>query len=188
MPTHLPLPFDVDAFPLCIDTQDADEIIAFCRMIAPSFGGINLEDIAAPKCFEVEERLQEQLDISVFHDDQHGTAVVVMAAAINALKLTGKDPGVMKLVISGAGAAGVACTKALVEFGFSNVVVCDRKGAIHTRRDLDDNTTKIWLAENTNPDAEDGSIKDVIAGADMFVGISAPGLIDRSDVERMRPV
>jgi len=177
----------VDAFPLCIDSQDTEEIIAFCRMIAPSFGGINLEDIAAPKCFEVEERLREELDIPVFHDDQHGTAVVVLAGAINALKLTGKRPGEMKLVVSGAGAAGVACTKALVEFGFSNIVVCDRKGAIHTGRDLGDNTTKIWLAENTNPNAEDGSVKDVIAGADMFLGISAPGLIDRADVERMKP-
>jgi len=177
----------VDAFPLCIDSQDTDEIVAFCRMVAPSFGGINLEDIAAPTCFEVEERLQEELDIPVFHDDQHGTAVVVLAGAINAMRLTGKKPGEMKLAVSGAGAAGVACTKALVDFGFSNIVVCDRKGAIHTGRDLGNNTTKIWLAENTNPNAEDGSLKDVIGGADMFLGISAPGVIDREDVERMKP-
>jgi malate dehydrogenase (oxaloacetate-decarboxylating) len=177
----------VDAFPLCIDSQNVDEIVAFCRMIAPSFGGINLEDIAAPECFEVEERLRAELDIPVFHDDQHGTAVVVLAGAINALKLTGKKPDEMKLVVSGAGAAGVACTKMLVEFGFSNAVVCDRKGAIHAGRDLGDNATKIWLAENTNPNAEDGSLKDVIAGADMFLGISAPGVIDRADVERMKP-
>jgi malate dehydrogenase (oxaloacetate-decarboxylating) len=177
----------VDAFPLCIDSQDPEKIIEFCRMIAPSFGGINLEDIAAPKCFEVEERLQEELEIPVFHDDQHGTAVVVLAGAINALRLTGKRPGEMKLVVSGAGAAGVACTKALVEFGFSNIVVCDRKGAIHAGRDLGDNSTKIWLAENTNPNGESGDVKKVIAGADMFVGISAAGLIDRGDVERMNP-
>ncbi len=176
----------VDAIPLCIDSQDPDEIVAFCKMIAPSFGGINLEDIAAPKCFDVEERLRADLDIPVFHDDQHGTAVVVVAGAINALRLTGRRPDQMKLVISGAGAAGIACTKALTEFGFSNIVVCDRKGAIHAGRDVGDNESKTWLAANTNPNDERGTLKDVIAGADMFLGVSAPGLLGRADIERMQ--
>ena len=177
----------VDAFPLCVDTQDPEEIIAFCKMIAPSFGGINLEDIAAPKCFAVEERLREELDIPVFHDDQHGTAVVVLAGAINALKLTGRKPDQIKLVVSGAGAAGISCTRALLELGVSNIVVCDRKGAVHAGRDVGDNAAKAWLAQNTNPAGETGSLGEVIRGADMFLGVSAPALLSRKDVEGMSP-
>jgi malate dehydrogenase (oxaloacetate-decarboxylating) len=175
----------VDAFPLCVDAHEPGEIIAFCRAIAPSFGGINLEDIAAPKCFAVEEKLREELDIPVFHDDQHGTAVVVLAGTINALKLTGKRAERMKLVVVGAGAAGVACTKTLLEFGFTRVVVCDRQGAIHAGRDFGDNAAKAWLAAHTNPDGETGSLKEVLEGADMLLGVSGPGLLSRDDLGRM---
>jgi malate dehydrogenase (oxaloacetate-decarboxylating) len=175
----------VDAFPLCVDVQEADEIIAFCKAIAPSFGGINLEDIAAPKCFVVEQTLREALDIPVFHDDQHGTAVVVLAGTINALKLTGKQAARMKLVVAGAGAAGVACTKSLLEFGFTNVIVCDRQGAIHAGRDLGDNAAKSWLAAHTNPDGERGPLRGVLEGADMFLGVSGPGLLSRDDLMKM---
>jgi malate dehydrogenase (oxaloacetate-decarboxylating) len=177
----------VDAFPLCIDTQDPDEIVDFCRKIAPSFGGINLEDIAAPRCFSVEERLKEELDIPVFHDDQHGTAIVVLAGMINALKITGGKPQDMKLVFSGAGAAGIACTRMLKGFGFTNIVVCDSKGAIHAGGDYASNAAKAWIAENTNPHGEKGTLQQVLAGADMFIGVSAPGLLTRADIERMNP-
>jgi len=178
----------VDAFPLCIDTQDTDEIIAFCKAIAPSFGGINLEDIAAPKCFEIEDELRKSLEIPVFHDDQHGTAVVVLAGVINALRVTGKRPEKMKLVVAGAGAAGWACTRSLVEFGISNAIVCDRKGAIHRGRgDVGGNPAKAWMIENTNPNGEQGTLQEVIAGADMFLGVSAPGILTREDVQRMNP-
>jgi len=177
----------VDAFPLCVDTQDPQEIIAFCKAIAPSFGGINLEDITAPKCFVVEAALRKELDIPVFHDDQHGTAVVVLAGAINALALTNRTPERMKLVVSGAGAAGVACTKMLREFGITQIVVCDRRGAIHAGSDVGSNAAKAWIAANTNPHDERGSLADVIAGADMFLGVSAPQLLTRKDVERMHP-
>jgi malate dehydrogenase (oxaloacetate-decarboxylating) len=178
---------NVDAFPLCIGTQDTDEIVRFCEQIAPTFGGINLEDISAPRCFEVESRLRESLDIPVFHDDQHGTAVVVLAALINALKVVDKRPGDLKVVVSGAGAAGVACTKLLRDYGVCNVIVVDSRGAIHAGRDFGDNETKRWLAEKTNPDGEKGSLRDVIAGADLFVGVSAPNVLSREDVERMAP-
>jgi malate dehydrogenase (oxaloacetate-decarboxylating) len=176
----------VDAIPLCIDTQRTDEIIAFCRAIAPTFGGINLEDIAAPRCFHVENELRESLEIPVFHDDQHGTAVVVLAGVINALRITGKRPGEMKLVVAGAGAAGYACTRSLVEFGITQAIVCDRKGAIHRGRDdLGDSPAKAWMVERTNPGDEKGSLREVIAGADMFLGVSAPGLLSRRDIKRM---
>jgi malate dehydrogenase (oxaloacetate-decarboxylating) len=177
----------VDAFPLCVDTQDADEIIAFCKAIAPSFGGINLEDIAAPKCFQIEETLRGELDIPVFHDDQHGTAVVALAGAINALALTGRAPGQTRLVVSGAGAAGVACTKMLHSFGITDIVVCDRHGAIHAGSEVGSNAAKQWIAANTNPRGALGRLAEVIEGADMFLGVSAPGVLSRADVERMRP-
>ncbi|MFQ5877018.1 MAG: NAD-dependent malic enzyme [Acidobacteriota bacterium] len=177
----------VDAFPLCLDTQDADEIIAICKAVAPGFGGINLEDISAPRCFTIERTLREELDIPVFHDDQHGTAVVVLAAVLNALKVTGKSPADMKLVVSGAGAAGWACTRALKDLGIGHIVVCDSRGAIHRGRDLGDSPAKIWLAENTNICGETGGPRDVIRGADMFLGVSVPGLLRREDIEKMRP-
>jgi len=175
----------VDAFPLCINESAPDRIIAFCRQVAPTFGGINLEDIKAPQCFYIEETLRKELDIPVFHDDQHGTAVVLLAGIINALKLQERGPEGLKLVVSGAGAAGVACTKILVAFGFSNIVVCDSKGAIHAGRDFPEELSKQWLVSHTNPGGETGSLKDVIAGADVFVGVSRPDVLDRADVERM---
>ncbi len=175
----------VDSFPLCINTQDTEEIIKFCQWVAPTFGAINLEDISAPRCFAVEEALRETLDIPVFHDDQHGTAVVVLAGVINALKLTGRKAEEMKLVVAGAGAAGYACTRTLWEFGMKNAIVCDRKGAIYSGREVGDNPAKAWLAANTNPGNEKGSIKDVLRGADMFLGVSGPGLLVRADIETM---
>jgi malate dehydrogenase (oxaloacetate-decarboxylating) len=176
----------VDAVPLCIDTQETEEIIAFCKAIAPSFGGINLEDITAPKCFQIENELRRSLEIPVFHDDQHGTAVVVLAGVINALRITGKRPEEMKLVVAGAGAAGYACTRSLHEFGITNAIICDRKGAIHRGRDdVGANPAKTWMIESTNPNGEQGSLQDVIAGADMFLGVSAPNILTREDVERM---
>ncbi len=172
----------VDAFPICLDTQDTEEIIRICTALAPTFGGINLEDIAAPRCFTIEERLQEALEIPVFHDDQHGTAVVVLAANLNALKLTGKRAETMKLVVAGAGAAGFACIRTLHRFGMENIVACDRDGAIHAGRDVGDNPVKDWLREHTNPSGEKGSLREVLAGADMFLGLSGPGLLDAGDL------
>jgi len=145
----------------------------------------NLEDISAPRCFAIEQALQDSLDIPVFHDDQHGTAVVVLAAAINALKVTSKEPGDLKLVVSGAGAAGWACTRALVELGVGETIVCDSRGAIHKRREFGDNPAKNWFAEQTNPSGFSGSLKEAIRGADIFLGVSAPGLLNRADIEAM---
>jgi malate dehydrogenase (oxaloacetate-decarboxylating) len=175
----------VDAFPLCIESQDPEDIINFCERIAPSFGGINLEDISAPRCFFIEERLKEELDIPVFHDDQHGTAAVVLAGLINALKITGKDPDGIKVVVSGAGAAGVACTKIIMGHGIGNIVVCDSRGAISRARDFRKNKVKRWVAENTNPDGESGSLEEVIAGADVFVGVSVPHVLSREGIRKM---
>jgi malate dehydrogenase (oxaloacetate-decarboxylating) len=175
----------VDAFPICVATQDADEIIKLCRSISPTFGGINLEDISAPRCFRIEEQLQQELDIPVFHDDQHGTAVVTLAGLINALKVTGRKPGDMKVVVAGAGAAGIACAKALHKFGIGTLVVCDSQGAIHPGQDVGDNAAKRWVVENTNEDGERGTLKRVIRGADMFLGVSAPRILSRRDVEKM---
>jgi malate dehydrogenase (oxaloacetate-decarboxylating) len=175
----------VDAVPLCVATQDPKKIIEFCRQIEPSFGGINLEDISAPNCFEIEQTLKRELKIPVFHDDQHGTAVVVLAAIINALKLTGQDPRKLKAVVCGAGAAGVTCSRTLREFGIGNIIVCDTRGAIYQGRDVGGNVAKQWLAENTNPSRERGSLKDVVAGADIFLGLSGPNLLGRADVEKM---
>jgi len=164
---------DVNAFPLCLDTKDTDEIVNIVKAIAPGFGGINLEDISAPRCFEIERRLNEELDIPVFHDDQHGTAVVVTAALINALKVVAKKPGEIKAVVLGVGAAGTACSKMIRKLGVKNIVACDRKGAIYKGRE-GLNEAKQWFAENTNPDQEKGSLSDVIAGADVFLGVSGP--------------
>ncbi len=177
----------VDAFPLCIASQDTEEIIRFCKLIAPSFGGINLEDISAPRCFEIEDRLAQELDIPVFHDDQHGTAVVVLAALINTLKITGKKAAKMKAVVAGAGAAGYQCTRTLAHFGLADIVVCDSRGAIHPGREFPGNPAKQWLAHNTNPQGLKGSLQEVLAGADLFLGLSAPGLLARDDVLAMNP-
>jgi len=152
----------INAFPICLDTTDPDEIVRTVKAIAPAFGGINLEDISAPRCFEIEERLRKELDIPVFHDDQHGTAVVVLAALINALKIVGKRMGDIKVVVNGVGAAGVACTKILMAAGVQNVVGCDTQGAVYRGRSDHMNWVKEWYAQNTNPHVERGTVHDVI--------------------------
>ena len=176
---------DVDAFPICLNTKNAEEVIQAVKAIAPGFGGINLEDIAAPECFEIENRLKKELDIPVFHDDQHGTAVVVTAALINALKLLNKKPEEIKVVILGAGAAGTACAKMIQKLNVSNIISCDRKGAIHSNRS-DLNTAKLWFSQNTNPKNETGRLSDVISGADVFLGLSGPDLLKIEDVKKMK--
>jgi malate dehydrogenase (oxaloacetate-decarboxylating) len=175
----------VDAFPICLNTKDPDEIVRTVKAISPAFGGINLEDISAPRCFEIEERLQEELDIPVFHDDQHGTAVVVLAALINALKIVGKSMSSIKVVVNGVGAAGVSCTKIIMAAGVRNVIGCDQAGAIYLGRGERMNGIKDWYAKNTNPNHEQGSIHDVIKGADVFLGLSVPGVIDEKDLQQM---
>ena len=175
---------DVDAFPLCIRSKDVDEIVHTVEMIAGSFGGVNLEDIAAPRCFEIEKRLKESLDIPVFHDDQHGTAVVTMAAMINALKIVGKKIEDVSAVVNGAGAAGIACTKLLMALGLKKVVLCDRKGAIYKGRDgLND--IKKEMAEISNLECRKGSLADMMVGADVFLGVSAPGCVTKEMVQSM---
>ena len=174
----------VDGFPICLDCATAEEIIESVHRIAPVFGGINLEDIAAPQCFEVEERLKELLDIPVFHDDQHGTAVVVLAALQNALKIVDKKMADLNVVIAGVGAAGVACAKILMEAGVPHVVGVDRKGAIWEGRD-DLNSAKQWFAENTNPDRLKGTLAEVMPGGDVFIGVSGPGLLQGDDLDTM---
>ncbi|MGA8745598.1 MAG: NAD-dependent malic enzyme [Solirubrobacterales bacterium] len=171
----------VDAFPICLDTQDADEIVKAVELIAPTFGGINLEDISAPRCFEIEDRLKESIDIPVFHDDQHGTAVVTMAALFNALKIVGKPIEELRVLVVGLGAAGVAVTKMMLASGISQIVGCDRRGALSTEREdyvADEmSTIKRWYAENTNPEKRAGQPADVIEGMDLFIGLSGPGII-----------
>ena len=180
----------VDAFPICLDTKDPDEIVRTIKAIAPAFGGINLEDISAPRCFQIEDRLKEELDIPVFHDDQHGTAVVVLAALINALKIVGKKMEDIKVVINGVGAAGVACSKIVMAAGVTNIIGCDQTGALYEGRAENMNWVKDWYARNTNPHHEKGTIHDVIKGADVFFGLSAPGVIDETDLKNMaeRPI
>ena len=175
---------DIDAWPICLDTTDTEEIIRTVKAIAPGFGGINLEDISAPRCFEIESRLREELEIPVFHDDQHGTAVVSTAALINALKFVDKKAEDIKVVVSGAGAAGTACSKMILQLGVKNLIGCDSKGAIHAERN-DLNSSKQWFVENTNPNNEAGTLKDVIVGADVFLGVSAPNVINKEDVKAM---
>ncbi len=177
----------VDAFPICLNTKDPEEIIRTVKAIAPGFGGINLEDISAPRCFEIEDRLKEELDIPVFHDDQHGTSVVVLAALINALKIVGKEMDKIKVVINGVGAAGVACTRIILAAGVKNVVGCDQEGAIYRGRKERMNWVKEWYAQNTNPNEEKGTVHDVIKGADVFMGLSVPGVINADDVKAMAP-
>ena len=165
----------VDAFPICLATQDTEEIIRIVKAIAPTFGGINLEDISAPRCFEIEQRLVEELDIPVMHDDQHGTAVVVLAALLNALKVTGKKINEIKVVVSGVGAAGVACSKIMMAAGVQHIIGVDRQGAVYRGRTENMNEAKQWYAENTNAAGEQGSLTEVIRGADVFLGLSGPG-------------
>ncbi len=175
----------VDAFPICLNTKDPHEIIETIKNISVAFGGINLEDISAPRCFEIEDRLKEELDIPVFHDDQHGTAVVVLAALINALKIVGKRIEDIKVVVNGIGAAGVACSKIVMAAGVTNIIGCDTTGAIYNGRKENMNWVKDWYARNTNPNGEKGTIHDVIKGADVFFGLSGPGVIDENDLKNM---
>jgi len=176
---------DVDAFPICLDTKDPEEIIKTVKLLAPTFGGINLEDISAPRCFEIEERLKAELDIPVFHDDQHGTAVVSLAALFNALKITGKKMEDLKVIVNGVGAAGVACSKIMMEAGVKNIVGFDRTGAIYKGRTEKMNVAKTWFAEHTNPNGESGTLSESMHGADLFLGVSAPGCITADDVKNM---
>jgi malate dehydrogenase (oxaloacetate-decarboxylating) len=175
----------VDAFPICLNTKDPDEIVRTVKAISTAFGGINLEDISAPRCFEIEERLKEELDIPVFHDDQHGTAVVVLAALINALKIVGKEMEKVKVVVNGVGAAGVACSKIIMAAGVKSIIGCDQTGALYRGRRENMNWVKDWYAQNSNPDNEQGTVHDVIKGADVFLGLSVPGVIDVEDVKNM---
>jgi malate dehydrogenase (oxaloacetate-decarboxylating) len=178
---------DIDAFPICLATNDPEKIIETVRLIAPTFGGINLEDISAPRCFEIEERLKDELDIPVFHDDQHGTAIVTMAALFNALKIVGKPIEDLNVLMIGLGAAGVAVTKMMLASGVTNVIGCDRSGALATSRDDFEEMTEIkrWYSENSNPEQKLGSPADVIDGIDLLVGLSGPGLIAADDLKRM---
>ncbi|MGW5879408.1 malic enzyme-like NAD(P)-binding protein [Nocardiopsis terrae] len=175
---------DIDAWPIALDTQDVDEIVRTVQLLAPGFGGINLEDISAPRCFEVEARLRELLDIPVFHDDQHGTAIVVLAALRNALRVVNKKLSEVRIAMSGAGAAGTAILKLLMHAGARDVIVSDIHGAVHTgREDLDSSLR--WIAENTNPEGYGGDLKGSVAGADVFIGVSAPNLLSGEDIARM---
>lgn len=174
----------VDAFPICLDTKDPDEIVRIVKAIAPAFGGINLEDISSPRCFEIEERLKRELDIPVFHDDQHGTAVVLLAGLLNALKITGKQMSDIKVVVNGVGAAGIACSKMLLAAGVRNLIGVDRDGAIR-RNARYDNPHWAAFAEMTNPHLEAGGLSDVIRNADVFIGVSAPNILKVEDIRSM---
>ncbi len=174
----------VDAWPVCLDTQDPDEIVEIVRAIATPYGGINLEDIAAPRCFDIERRLRELLDIPVFHDDQHGTAIVVLAAMTNALRVVGKRLADARIVVSGVGAAGHAIIRLLTAQGARHIVGCDRQGAVHTDREYRDEFRR-WIAENTNPDGATGSLQEALRGADVFIGVSAPNLLGGNDIASM---
>jgi malate dehydrogenase (oxaloacetate-decarboxylating) len=175
----------VDAFPLCLATRDVDEIVTIVRAVAPGFGGINLEDIAAPRCFEIEDRLRKELDIPVFHDDQHGTAVVVLAALLNAVKLVKKKLADVRVVFSGAGASGIATAKLLMAVGVRHIVGCDRAGALYRGRQEHMNPVKTWFAEHTNSRRLRGTLGDALRGADVFIGLSGPGVVTARDIRRM---
>ncbi len=177
---------DVNAFPLCLDTQDTDQIVDACVKLAPVFGGINLEDISAPRCFEIEERLNDLLDIPVFHDDQHGTAIVVLSALINALKLVGKQVGEVRVVMSGAGAAGIAIAKLLLSYGFADIIMCGSKGIISSKLEGINEAQRAML-QVTNKDDMSGTLADALVGADIFIGVSAPGVVTEAMVHTMAP-
>lgn len=176
---------NIDAYPICLRTKKTDEIVAAVKHLAVGFGGINLEDISAPRCFEIETRLQQELDIPVFHDDQHGTAVVVLAALLNSLRLTKQKMERIRIVISGAGAAGVAITRILQRGGARDIIVCDREGAIHAGRLPNLNESKAWLAQNTNPRRIKGGLAQALRGANVFVGVSGPGILDPAHLRSM---
>ncbi len=174
----------VDAWPVVLDTQDVDQIVEIVRCIAPQYGGINLEDIAAPRCFEIEDRLRDILDIPVFHDDQHGTAIVVLAALTNALRVVGKQPKDCRVVVSGVGAAGRAIIQLLAHQGFTDVIGCDRHGSVRPDNPNLDRFRR-WIADNTNPRGVQGTLKEVLAGADVFIGVSGPNLLTGEDIATM---
>lgn len=174
----------VNAVPICLDTQDTEEIIKAVTYLAPGFGGINLEDISAPRCFEIEERLKEKLDIPVFHDDQHGTAIVVLAGIINALKVVGKKKEDCKVVVNGAGSAGIAITKLLLTYGFKNVTMCDKSGIL-SKASSDLNWMQEKMMDVTNPEQKTGTLADALKGADIFVGVSAPGIVTKEMAQEM---
>ena len=174
----------VNAVPLCLDTQDVDEIVETVKRLAPSFGGINLEDISAPRCFEIERRLIDELDIPVFHDDQHGTAIVVLSGVINALRLTGKQKETCRVVVNGAGSAGIAIAKLLLNYGFRNLILCDKCGIINSRSEGVNEAQRAMLA-TTNLNDEEGALADAMRGADIFVGVSAPGIVSADMVKSM---
>ena len=178
---------DVDAVPLCVRSKEVDDIVNTVRLLAGSFGGVNLEDISAPRCFEIEKKLKECCDIPIFHDDQHGTAVVTLAAMLNALKVVGKKLDEIRVVTSGAGAAGIAIIKLLISMGLKDVVLCDRNGAIYKGRPEGMNPMKDEMAEITNQQMRKGSLEDVIKGADVFIGVSAPGCVTPEMVKSMAP-
>jgi malate dehydrogenase (oxaloacetate-decarboxylating) len=175
----------VDAIPIVLATQDTEEIIKTIKFLAPTFGGINLEDISAPRCFEIEERLKKELDIPVFHDDQHGTAIVVLAGLINALKVVRKDLVKIKIVISGTGAAGVAIAKLLIKAGAKNIIMLDRMGIIFKERAEGLNNSKMEIAKITNPENVKGNVRDALSGADVFIGVSAPNILTEEDIAQM---
>ena len=174
----------VNAVPICLDTQDTEEIIKTVKYLAPTYGGINLEDISAPRCFEIEERLKKELDIPVFHDDQHGTAIVVLAGVINALKVVGKDKEKCKVVVNGAGSAGIAITRLILRYGFKNVIMCDREGIISSKYE-NLNWMQKKMLEETNREDMTGTLQDALKGADIFVGVSAPGIVSEEMVKSM---
>lgn len=176
---------DVDAFPLCIKSKDVDEIVKTIHLISGSFGGVNLEDISAPRCFEIERRLKEICDIPIFHDDQHGTAVVTLAGLTNALRLVGKRPDQVRVVLNGAGAAAISITKLLLTYGIKDVTLCDRTGAVYKGREQGMNAVKAEIAEITNRECRRGTLKEVIVGADVFIGVSAPGTLTEEMVASM---
>ncbi|HYF84414.1 MAG TPA: malic enzyme-like NAD(P)-binding protein [Clostridia bacterium] len=175
---------DVDAFPLCVRSKDVDDIVKTVKLLAGSFGGVNLEDISAPRCFEIERRLKAECDIPIFHDDQHGTAVVVLAAMLNALKIVGKKIEDIEVVVNGSGAAGIAVTKLLMSMGLNRVILCDKKGAIYEGRE-NLNDEKVLMARISNLEKKKGNLKDVLAGADVFIGVSAPGVLTQDMVRSM---
>ncbi len=176
---------NVDAFPICLDTKDVDEIVQTVKVISPTFGAINLEDISAPRCFEIEERLRKECNIPVFHDDQHGTAIVVGAGLTNALKIVGKKKEELKIVINGAGAAGIAILKLLLQIGYKNVIMCDSKGIIYKGRPNGMNPIKEEIAQITNLDNIQGKLEDALHGADVFIGVSVANLLTQEHIQSM---
>ncbi len=175
----------VDAFPVCLDTKDPDEIVRIVKALSPVFGGINLEDISAPRCFTIEGRLRAELDIPVFHDDQHGTAVVVLAALLNALKIVSKRLQEIKVVFAGAGASAIATARLLMRVGVKRIIGCDRSGILYKGREENMNPMKVWFAEQTNPKRLKGTVGDALAGADVFIGLSGPGVVSAKEIKRM---